>query len=505
VAAHTVTSALTAGGPLDSPPMTGTSPVLRTAALAGAVVTALAGVSAFWLAVRLPTLGAHDPQGTAAAAPFMVGMVVLSVAGCALVRQQPWATIGWLLLAAGCSGALSRLVLATAVLAHEEGHAGAAALGWLTNWSWVPAQALAVQLILRFPDGMLPSRRWRPVEVALWAWAAATTVITAVLPGDLGAEQLAPQQNPLGLHGAGAVLNGVLSTLFAVAPALVVAAVAAPATRWRTATTDQRHQLALVMAALLLVAVSAPLALATDAGEVLEGLAWLVLPAAIALAILRRRLWDLDLRRRFDRLRLVREEERARLQRDLHDSLGPLLGSISMRLEAARNLLASDADPQRVDTVLDAVDADTQAATVEIRRILDELGPSALADADLVAAVGQLVDGYESGPRMTLVVPSEAPELDPAAEIAAYRIVGEALRNVVRHARARHCTVSLDITGRDLTVEVADDGIGLVGAPAGVGRLAMSERAAALGGTLHLVDTPGGGLTVRAVLPAVVR
>jgi signal transduction histidine kinase len=485
--------------------MTVASPVLRTTALVGAVVTALAGVGAFWLAVRLPTLGAHDPQGTAAAAPFMVGMVVLSAAGCALVRQQPRATIGWLLLATGCSGALSRLVLATAVLSYEEGHVSAAALGWLTNWSWVPAQALAAQLILRFPDGTLPGRRWRPIEVTLWVWAAATTVVTAVLPGELGAEQLAPQQNPLGLAGAREVLDGVLSILFAVAPALVVAAVAAPATRWRRATTEQRHQLAMVMAALLLVAVSAPLALATDAGEVLEGLAWLVLPAAIALAVLRRRLWDLDLRRRFDRLRLVREEERARLQRDLHDSVGPLLGSISMRLEAARNLLANDADAHLVDTVLESVDADTQAATVEIRRLLDELGPSALADADLVVAVGQLVDGYENGPRMTLVVPSEAPALDPAAEIAAYRIVGEALRNVVRHAGARHCTISLDITGRDLTVEVTDDGVGLAGAPAGVGRRGMADRVAALGGTLHLVDPPGGGLTVRAHLPAVVR
>jgi signal transduction histidine kinase len=485
--------------------MTGRIMALRTTALAGAVVTALAGVGAFWLAVRLPALGVDDPQGTAATAPFMIGMVVLSVAGCALVRQQPHATIGWLLLATGCAGALSRLALALAVLAHEQGHAGADLLGWLTNWSWVPAQVLAVQLILRFPDGMLPGRRWRPVEVVLWVWAAVTAVAAAVLPGDLGAEQLAPQQNPLGLPGAGVALNTMLSILFVVAPVLVVAAVAAPMTRWRRATPDQRHQLVLVLGALLLVAVSAPLAVATDAGEVLEGLAWLVLPAAIALAVLRRRLWDLDLRRRFDRLRLVREEERARLQRDLHDSLGPLLGSISMRLEAARNLLEVNAAPRLVDTVLQAVDADTQAATVETRRILDELGPSALADADLVTAVGQLVDGYQNGPRMTLVVPSEAPALDPAAEIAAYRIVGEALRNVVRHAGARHCTISLDITGRDLTVEVTDDGIGLSGAPAGVGRRGMADRVAALGGTLHLVDPPGGGLTVRAVLPAVVR
>ncbi|HET8616075.1 MAG TPA: histidine kinase [Actinomycetales bacterium] len=479
--------------------------VLRTTALAGAVVTALAGVGSFWLAVRLPALGAEDPGGTAAAAPFMAGMVVLSLAGMALVRQQPYATIGWLLLASGCTGAVARLALATAVHFHDQGYAGAAWLGWLTNWSWVPAQALALQLILRFPDGMLPTRRWRVVEVALWLWAVAAVIVTAVLPGDLGAEQLAPRQNPLGLQAAGELLNAVLSITFLLAPALAVCAVAAPLSRWRHATPDQRHQLRLVMGALLLVAVSAPLAMATDAGQVLEGLAWLVLPAAIALAVLRRRLWDLDLRRRFDRLRLVREEERSRLQRDLHDSLGPLLASISMRLEAARNLLDSNADRPRVDAVLDAVDADAQAATVEVRRIVDELGPAALADADLVAAVGQLVDSYEKGPRVSLLVPTPAPKLDPAAEIAAFRIIGEALRNVVRHADASHCTVSMEITGGDLTLEVTDDGIGLAGAPAGVGRRGMADRAAALGGTLDLVDRPGGGLTVRAYLPSVVR
>jgi signal transduction histidine kinase len=260
-----------------------------------------------------------------------------------------------------------------------------------------------------------------------------------------------------------------------------------------------------VVLALLLIAAAAPLALVTDTGEVVEGLAWLLLPGALAFAVLRRRLWDLDLRRRFDRLRLVREEERSRLQRDLHDSLGPLLGSIAMRVEAAHNLVASGADRADVEPVLQAVAADTESASIEIRRILQELGPSALAERDLTSALQEMVERHPGAPRVTLVLPHVLPRLDPASEIAAYRIVSEALLNVVRHADAEHCRVTVTVVGRDLVLEVRDDGSGLAGATAGVGRRAMADRAAAVGGTLQVADSADGGVVVSAVLPEAAR
>jgi two-component system NarL family sensor kinase len=181
--------------------------------------------------------------------------------------------------------------------------------------------------------------------------------------------------------------------------------------------------------------------------------------------------------------------------------LGPLLGSISMRVEAARNLIAAGATAAEVDRVLKSIGGETEAAVVEVRRFIDELGPSALADTDLVTALGELVAGYaDAGPQVTLDVPEQLPPLDTAAEVALYRVAGEAVRNAVRHSDAQHCQVTIRIDGSDLVLEVVDDGVGLGGQPAGVGRRAMAERVSALGGTFELTDRAAGGVAVGARL-----
>ena len=471
------------------------------AAFAAAAVTAVAGVAVFWIAVRLPALGAGDPARSAATAPFVLGMVVLGGTGALLVRQARASTMGWLLVGTGLTGVLGRLVFGLAALAHEAGHPTADALGWVTNWSWLPAQALALLLVLRFPDGRLPHSRWRFVQAAVVRWSGAAVAVTAVLPGPLGAEQLAPRTNPLGLASADGALQVALDVLFLAQPLLLLGAVAAPVVRWRRAEGTQRRQLSVVGGALLLLALTAPLALLWDGGIVLEGLAWLVLPLSIAYAVARHGLWELEALRRLDRLTLVRAEERARLQRDLHDSLGPMLGSIAMRAEAARNLLAASAPPADVDRVLDGIGTDTEQAVDEVRRIIEELGPSALADADLVTALAELVEGYRTaGLDVRLAGQDDLPPLRPATEIALYRVVSEALRNVHRHARATSCVVRLDVDGDDVLLEVVDDGVGLQGKPAGVGRRAMAERVAAVGGALHLDERDGGGVRLTARL-----
>lgn len=482
---------------------------LRVAALAAAVITIACGVVVLWFVVALPVEGDADRSGRAATAPFVTGMAALAVAGAILLRQQPRSVIGWLLVQTGLAGAASRASLGLALALDGDsawratGWADAA--GWLTNWSWVPAQALALLLFLRFPHGSLPSRRWRFAEAAVLGWAVLTVLATALLPGELGATALAPRTNPLGVGVLAGVLDPLLGILFAVAPLLVVVAVAAPASRWRRADPQERRQLRVVGAALLLVAACAPLALVSDTAAVLEGVAYLVLPVALAWSVLRHRLWDVELRRRFDRLRAVRQEERARLQRELHDTLGPLLGSIAMRAEAARNLLAQGAAAD-VDDVLDGIGKDTESAVIDVRRIIDELGPSALADSDLPTALRVLVERYAgAGPRIELDLPADLPGLDPTHEIVAYRVVTEGVRNVVRHAAARHCLVRVAVSGRTLTVSVADDGVGLQGHPPGVGRRTMADRVAEVGGELTVMEPPTGGVAVQAVLPGAVR
>jgi signal transduction histidine kinase len=482
-----------------------TVPVLRTAAVVAATATAAAGVAVFWLAVRLPTLLTDDPSGAVATAPFVLGMVILAGTGALVLRERATSVMGWLLVGTGLAGVLGRLALGLAVLADDRGHEFATGLGWVTNWSWVPAQVLALLLLLRLPDGGL-SGRWRLVQAAVLTWGACAVVVTATVPGPLGAEPLAPSTNPLGIAAAAAALDTALTVLFAVQPLLLLAVVAAPLARWRWTDARGRRQLRVVAGALVALAVVTPLAVAFETGEVAEGLAWLLVPASIAYAVVRHGLWDLDVRRNLDRLRGVREAERSRLQRDLHDSLGPMLGSIAMRVEAARNLVAAEASADEVDRVLASIGADTEGAVVEVRRFIDELGPSALAEADLVTALEELVARYrEAGLDVTFVRPGRLPSLQPAAEIAVYRVASEALRNVLRHADARRCRVSLGVDGGDVVLDVVDDGLGLRGHPEGVGRRAMAERVADLGGVFSLSEPATGGVHVTARLAEVLR
>jgi signal transduction histidine kinase len=98
---------------------------------------------------------------------------------------------------------------------------------------------------------------------------------------------------------------------------------------------------------------------------------------------------------------------------------------------------------------------------------------------------------------------TDLPPLPAAAEVAVYRIVQEALTNVVRHSGARTCTVHLAVDADAVTVTVDDDGVGLAAGTgsAGVGTASMRERAAEMGGEATVADRPGGGVRVRAVLP----
>lgn len=473
----------------------------RGLAVASAAATALAGMSVLVMTATLAPLSG-DPSSSASNALFVVGMVVLAATGALVVNVRGSQIAGWLMVTAALANVLARLCLGLAVLALAQGSTSAATwLGWLTNWVWLPGQVLAILLILRFPDGSLPGRRWRIVEWAVLGWGLAAMTVTALLPGALGADQLTPLTNPIGVTALHGVLDAALPVIFLVQPVLLAAAVAALVQRWGHSSASRQRQLRMVMLALLFLAVASPLALLSGHGVLAEGLSWLVLPAAIAYAVARHDLWDLDLRRRFDRLRTVREEERARLQRDLHDSLGPLLGSITMRVEAARNLVESAAPAEEVDLVLASIGEQAETAVVEVRRFIDELGPSALADTDLATALAALVGGYEaSGVRFTLES-ARSPELPPETEAVLFRVAAEAVRNVVRHARAASCTLGLRRVGQWVELEVSDDGIGLQGRPAGVGRRSMAERVNAVGGSLSLGQTSEGGTRVVARVP----
>ena len=207
-----------------------------------------------------------------------------------------------------------------------------------------------------------------------------------------------------------------------------------------------------------------------------------------------------ELQRARERLVLAGEEERRRLHRDLHDGLGPTLAGIVLGLDSARRALGG-AQPA-VEALLDQLKAEVQAAVAETRRLVYELRPPALDELGLVAALRKHAQGVGLGGQgVEVQAPEDLGGLPAAVEVAAYRIVLEALTNVRRHAHARHCQVQLGLDG-GLRLEVRDDGRGLgVDPPLGVGVVSMRERAAELGGWCTVGPAPGQGTSVQAWLP----
>jgi signal transduction histidine kinase len=139
---------------------------------------------------------------------------------------------------------------------------------------------------------------------------------------------------------------------------------------------------------------------------------------------------------------------------------------------------------------------------LDVRRVVEGLRPPALDELGLRVAIEQAVDRLCTASAMeTDVTVTISDQLPAAVEVAAYRIVTEAVTNVVRHAAARRCRVSIRASGRALAVEVADDGQGIDPGitPSGHGLSTMHERAEELGGTL--VVESADGTIVRASIP----
>jgi signal transduction histidine kinase len=212
-----------------------------------------------------------------------------------------------------------------------------------------------------------------------------------------------------------------------------------------------------------------------------------------------------DLARSRERLVLAREEERRRLRRDLHDGLGPSLAAIGLRAEAAGATLAHD--PAEAQRLLSELGTDVQATLADVRRLVEGLRPPALDELGLVGAIRAQAERLEDPGRGSVAEisvaasPDPLPELPAAVEVAAFRIVAEALTNAVRHAEARTCRVELRARD-DLVVEVVDDGRGLPRQIVrGTGLESMSARAAELGGSLRVERLHGGGTQVAARIP----
>jgi signal transduction histidine kinase len=211
-----------------------------------------------------------------------------------------------------------------------------------------------------------------------------------------------------------------------------------------------------------------------------------------------------DLRRSRERLVTALEEERRRLQRDLHDGLGPTLAGALMKMEAARSRL--DRSPGEAASLLGELASDTRRTIEEVRRLTYDLRPPALDQLGLVGALreraAEFSEARADGLEIGIEVPADLPPLTAAVEVAAYRIGLEALTNVARHSGARRSTLRLAVADGALEVEVTDDGCGIdANGHAGVGHRSMRERAEELGGGLEIGQSGTAGTRVHARLP----
>lgn len=190
----------------------------------------------------------------------------------------------------------------------------------------------------------------------------------------------------------------------------------------------------------------------------------------------------------------AREEERRRLRRDLHDGLGPRLTGIAFTADAARLAAANSA----TTPMLDRIRQEAETAIDEIRALAYGLRPPALDELGLLGAVQVKIDALHGLP--IDIEASDLPPLPAAVEVAAYRIVVEALTNVVRHSTATQAAVTLLVHNDSLEIAVSDNGtVGGEWVP-GIGLISMSERAGELGGTIRYHTNPTGS-TVTATLP----
>jgi signal transduction histidine kinase len=139
-----------------------------------------------------------------------------------------------------------------------------------------------------------------------------------------------------------------------------------------------------------------------------------------------------------------------------------------------------------------------------VRRIVEGLRPPALDELGLVEAVRQLADGLVAGTQLIVDLDAQdLPRLPAATEVAAYRILQEALTNAVRHARGHRVCVDIARAEGALVLRVSDDGTGvLVPREGGIGLPGMRERAEEIGGAFTIEAEPGSGTTVSVRLPA---
>ncbi len=247
--------------------------------------------------------------GGAPADPFVILMAAFPLAGITILSRQPWNRIGWILMAIGLLTAEPLGAYGSFALAH--GLPGGALATVLNGTMWAPpVVTMGTFLLLRFPDGILLSPRWRWVEWLSGALIVLTVIILAVTPRDLGDQGYPDVHNPIGIDALANALSAA-QTILILIPVAIVLSAASLVIRFRRSSGVQRLQLkwltaaAGVVAAVYAAGMIGGLATGSaspdasppawvDVLQTASGFLFILIPCAIGIAILRYRLYDID-------------------------------------------------------------------------------------------------------------------------------------------------------------------------------------------------------------------
>lgn len=201
-------------------------------------------------------------------------------------------------------------------------------------------------------------------------------------------------------------------------------------------------------------------------------------------------------------IQTAREDERHRLARNLHDDLGALLTSAKLDAARIKSRIATSA-PEAMDLLAHLVETLNSGIALG-RRIIEDLRPSALGNLGLAATLDILAREFTAATGVEAECVHEPVELDPVAELVAYRLVQEAITNITKYAGASRVWITLARRGEMVEVSVRDNGAGFdpeVKRASAYGLVGMQFRVEACGGKLTTESAPGRGTVISAILP----
>jgi len=465
----------------------GRTRLIVLAALAGG-----AGVAALAL-----TSDHQDPRMVWAVLGPIVGWSFIGT-GLYAHRRRPESRTGELMVGFGFAWFLAALQFANPPLVYT--------VGLLVSGLW---GGVFLQLVLAFPSGRVAPGLDRALVLAgyLIFTLSAVPVLLVTGPEDFDCarcpENLLLIHRDAGLKTAAFAFQSLLyATLFVIVLVRLVR-------RWRRTAPLERLQLTPVYVCGLLTFLLVTVGAAGGADPLEWGafVATALLPLAFLGGLLRSRVaWlDAELRARLDELRSSRarlvaagDTERRRLERNLHDGAQTRFVGLALLLGHARRVVDRDPNDPEVGALLDQALAELQAGLAELRELARGIHPPLLTEQGLEPALRALV---ARAPVPATLAADITERLPPPVEIAAYFVVAEALANVGKYAHANEANISVRRDNGRVTVEVADDGVGGADVGRGSGLRGLTDRVAALDGTLSVDSPRGRGTRLRVEIP----